>query len=163
MKPMRAVTRGYLSGFTAVELMVTLAILAILLGIAVPSFSSFTESQRLRAASTDLRTDLTFARSEALKRNQGVSIRRRSAAGWQSGWVIAVQSSGQELRLRNDIGRGVSLTGDADAVTFNGSGRVASPTGTVQFALSTSSTSSSGRCVVLDPSGMSLAYAEPCS
>lgn len=160
---MRATARKSLSGFTAIELMVTLAILAILLGIAVPSFSSFTESQRLRAASTDLRTDLTFARSEALKRNQAVTIRRRSAEGWQSGWVVAVQGSGQELRVRNEIGRGVSLTGAADAVIFNGSGRIASPGGTVQFALAASSTSSFTRCVVLDPSGMSLSYAEPCS
>jgi type IV fimbrial biogenesis protein FimT len=160
---MHATAHQHLSGFTAIELMVTLAILAILLGVAVPSFSSFTEGQRLRAASSDLRTDLTFARSEALKRNQPVTIRRRSAAGWNSGWIVAVTGSGQELRVRNEIGRGVSLSGAADAVTFNGSGRVASPAGIVQFALAAASASSSTRCVVLDPSGLSLAYAEPCS
>jgi type IV fimbrial biogenesis protein FimT len=151
-------------GFTLIELMVSLSILAILLGVAVPSFSSFTASQRVRAASTQLRTDLVLARSEALKRNRNVTIRPRLTAGWQSGWIVVVEDSGQELRAHNDVGNGISMGAEPEAITFNASGRVASPTGSVQIDLSaTAGSANAQRCLVLDPSGMPRAYAEACS
>lgn len=150
-------------GFTLIELMVSISVLAILLGVAVPSFSSFTASQRIRAASTQLRTDLVLARSEALKRNQNVTIRRRLTAGWQSGWIVAVEGSGEELRVRNDVGNGISMSAP-EAITFNASGRVASPAGSIQIDLTaTAASANAQRCLVLDPSGMPRAYAEACS
>lgn len=151
-------------GFTAIELMVTISILAILLGIAAPSFASFTANQRLRAASFDLRTDLILARNEALKRNRSVTIRRREGTGWQSGWVVVVDGSEQELRARQDVGGGVSVATAAAAITFNGSGRVSSPAGVVQIGImATAAGAHADRCVILDPSGMPRAYAEACS
>jgi type IV fimbrial biogenesis protein FimT len=150
-------------GFTVIELMVTLSVLAILAAIAVPSFSSFTANQRLRAASFDLRTDLLLARSEALKRNQNVTIQRRQAAGWQTGWVVFVDASGQELRTRNDLGAGVTVNIPANAITFDGSGRVTSPAGAVQIGLAASGGSAEfARCLVLTPNGMPRSYAETC-
>lgn len=151
-------------GFTVVELMVTLSIFAILMAIAVPSFSSYSAAQRLRAASFDLRTDLVLARSEALKRNQNVTIQRRQATGWQTGWVILVDSTATELRSRNALGAGVSVASPAAAITFNGSGRVISPAGAVQIGLvANAGAQELERCLVLTPNGMPRSYAEACT
>jgi len=61
-------------GFTLMELMVTLAIAAIILGIAAPSFSQFLRNNRLTSAANDLLTAIQNARTEAIKRQQSVSI-----------------------------------------------------------------------------------------
>lgn len=57
------------TGFTLLELMVTLAVLGIFLGIAVPSFQSSLTNSRLTTAANDLVGALQAARSEAIKRN----------------------------------------------------------------------------------------------
>lgn len=152
-------------GFTIVELMVAVGVFAILTALAVPSFREFIARQRLRAASFDLRTDLILARSEALKRNQNITIRRRDAAGWQTGWVVVVDGTDDPpLRERNPPGTGVGVDSPADEITFNGSGRVMAPAGTVQIGLTAAAGSIHfDRCVVLSPSGMPTTYSEACT
>lgn len=56
-------------GFTLLELLITIAVLGILLGIAVPSFQSSLTNSRLTTAANDLVGALQAARSEAIKRN----------------------------------------------------------------------------------------------
>ena len=53
-------------GFTLVEALIVMSIMAVLLSAALPSMSDFTREQRIRAASFDLVSDLMFARSEAI-------------------------------------------------------------------------------------------------
>jgi type IV fimbrial biogenesis protein FimT len=158
---MRTRSNTRADGFTLIELLAAVAVLAILAGIAVPSFNTFTVSQRLRAASFDLRTDLTLARSEALKRNSNVVLQRRLADGWQTGWTVTVAATNEILRSRNDVGSGVSVTAGTNAITFNGNGRVSSPAGTVQFALG--GTGGNHRCLTLDPAGMPRTRTQSCS
>jgi type IV fimbrial biogenesis protein FimT len=62
------------NGFTLIELMTVVALLAILSAIAAPSLRTFIESQRLRNASFDIVSDLLLARSEALTRQTVVVV-----------------------------------------------------------------------------------------
>jgi len=86
----------YHQGFTLIELMVTISIAAILLGVAIPSFTSTITSNRLTTNANELVTALNLARSEAIKRGQQVTIRRKgtTSAQWESGWDVFVDSDG---------------------------------------------------------------------
>ena len=59
-------------GFTAIELLVVVSIIAVLAALAGPSFAQMIESWRVRDATESLRSTLIFARSEAI--NRGVHI-----------------------------------------------------------------------------------------
>ena len=90
---------GSSSGFTLVELMVTVAVLAIISAIAFPSFTSLMNSNRLAGAANDLVGDLQYARSEAIRRNSRITVCASSdvttcaggAGGWQS-WIVMVDN-----------------------------------------------------------------------
>jgi type IV fimbrial biogenesis protein FimT len=82
-------------GFTLVELMVTLLVLAVLLGLAVPSFRDAALSSRLTGYANDLVASVQIARSEAIKRNATVTLCASTngstcatAGGWEVGWII---------------------------------------------------------------------------
>jgi len=62
-------------GLTLIELMITLAVMAVLVTLAAPSFYDFILTQRLKAAAQQFVTDMQFARSEAASRNQIVWVR----------------------------------------------------------------------------------------
>ncbi|GGL96606.1 GspH/FimT family pseudopilin [Pseudomonas asuensis] len=93
-------------GFTLIELMVTVAVLAIVLTIAVPSFNNLIQSSRARALVSELNGALQIARSEALKRRKNVIVCPRndtgtdcdSGADWSSGWLVR-QVSGDIIRI----------------------------------------------------------------
>ncbi len=82
-------------GFTAVELLVVIVIVAVLASIAMPSFADFSVNQRLRTATYDLIADLTFARGEAVKRSNRVTI-GRVGSSWAGGWSV-IDNNGNTL------------------------------------------------------------------
>lgn len=89
-------------GFTLIELIITIALVAVLLGIGVPSLSNFLRDNAIVAITNELIADLQFARSEAIKRNQPVSVCRANTAGnacgtnaeWENGWLVFVETAG---------------------------------------------------------------------
>ena len=87
------------AGFTFVELMVTLTIAAVLLGIAVPSFQSVFLATRLSSYANEMVASTMLARSEAINRNTSVTLcvaanPYNAAApacgtgGWENGYLV---------------------------------------------------------------------------
>lgn len=62
------------TGFTLIELMFTIIVLAVLLGLGVPNFRDFVRNSRITAATNDIITDFNLARSEAVKRRVPVTL-----------------------------------------------------------------------------------------
>lgn len=79
-------------GFTLIELMVTIAVLAILMAMAAPSFNDFFQRYRLRGAADDVATLMAVARSEAVARNRNVAIVfSGTGAAWCVGAAVAAE------------------------------------------------------------------------
>lgn len=74
-------------GFTAIELLVVISIIAVLASLAGPSFSGLIERWRVRSAVEDLQSVLYYARAEAIKRGGNVTLEPASG-GWTSGWEV---------------------------------------------------------------------------
>ncbi len=87
----------YKKGFTLHELMVTVAITGILIGLAIPGFISMITSNQLTASANDLVTALNLARSEAIKRGIQVTVKNKeTSTHWESGWDVFVDINGNE-------------------------------------------------------------------
>lgn len=88
------------SGFTLLELLITVALISIVMAIAVPSMTTFTQNDRLTTNINTLIGHLAYARSEAVKRSQQVSICSSNNAttctggSWQDGWIVYIDADG---------------------------------------------------------------------
>lgn len=71
---MRRYRQSHLLGFTLVELMVTIAVLAILVALALPSFRDFSERANLRGAADNVVAAIGAAKEEAIKRDSLVRV-----------------------------------------------------------------------------------------
>jgi type IV fimbrial biogenesis protein FimT len=83
------------SGFNLTELVIVVAIVAILLSVGVPSYRYITNSYRMSSEVNGLLGDLMFARAEAVKEGQPVTVCVASGVNclgwttWQSGWIVS--------------------------------------------------------------------------
>ena len=84
-------------GFTLIEVLIVIVMIGVLLAIAAPSFVTFTASQRVKTASFDLYAALTFARSEAIKRRQAVTVAPAAGTDWATG-CMAMEGEISTLR-----------------------------------------------------------------
>ena len=78
-------------GFSAVELIFTLAIASILLTIGVPSFRTLIDNQRLTTAVNDVYAAITLTRGEAVQRGSRVDLAPLDGTNWSKGYAVFVE------------------------------------------------------------------------
>jgi len=161
------------AGFTLVELMAVTAIVAILLTIGLPSYRYITNSYRLSSEVNGLLGDLMYARAEAIKEGNGVTVCVSSnatscsgAATWQNGWIIfsnptnaANPAAGTVLRVQAKFTGSdtfISNTG-VSAVTYNREGFATTAAGfpnTIITLHDSTANSAWTRCLTISPQGL---------
>ncbi len=136
-------------GFTLIEMLVVVTIFGILAALVGPSFQDLILRQRIRTAAYDLMADLTFARSEAVKRNASVTISR--VGTWTGGWTIT-DAGGTTLRQHPAFPDAIEITMGSASVDFLLNGRASA---TASFTIDDAGGNSTipARCIAVDPSG----------
>ena len=120
------------SGFTLIELMITVVIGGVLLAVGIPSFGNLIKTNRLTAQTNSLLTALHLARNEAVNRGHNIRILPISGStDWAAGWQVRldIDSDGvtdtEDTVLRSfDAIENATLVGTADSVTYQSSGFV---------------------------------------
>jgi type IV fimbrial biogenesis protein FimT len=132
------------TGVTMIELMIVVAIAAILATIAAPSFSDLINRTRQASTMTQLFSDLNRARGEAIKRNRHVLACVRggtdaapacgTGTNWQNGWLVcydenqdgacdtATAANPNPIVVHRAINARLTLTGSAASINFNPNG-----------------------------------------
>lgn len=152
------------SGFTIIELMVTLAVVAILAAIASPSFTAMIQDNRLVTQVNELQATLAYARSEAIKRNNNVTVCRSTNAlscngAWEDGWIVFVDSDADSvidgepiLRIHGPVSGNNSIAFNQARVIYSGSG-IARGGSNGTFTFCDSRGASDARAIVVNASG----------
>jgi type IV fimbrial biogenesis protein FimT len=158
-------------GFTLLELMVTIAVLAILLAIGVPTLTDFIRESRVVSAANELLFNLQLARSEAVKRRRVVCLRTAdpdapescepdpTTDGWSDAWLV-MEPPSDTIRVTN-VSDAVTVTPTpaTGAIRFNPVGTVANNTAYTFLVEAGDST----RLVCLRVSGHSRVERETCA
>ena len=92
----------WVTAYGLTEMLVALAIMAILLGIAAPGFVTLIENHRIKTAASDLLAAIMLTRAEAIRRNRRVDLVPADGVDWTSGWVIYVDTDNQSRRRAAD-------------------------------------------------------------
>jgi type IV fimbrial biogenesis protein FimT len=135
-----------LRGFTLVELMVTVAVVAILMAIGAPQLRGFLQKQQVTADMETLKTSLQLTRSEALKHNGRVSMcalaatpatptaatcaaSKKGAIDWSLGWLVFVDYGAADFDNAADTivkieqpTHSQTITGTTNIVSFQSNG-----------------------------------------
>lgn len=140
-------------GFTIMELMVVVAVVAVLSAIAAPSFRELMANTRIKTTASDIHLSLLRARSEAIKRNSNVTV-AASGGGWVSGWTVSGGIETHAAIAASDL----AITGTT-SITYLPSGRTSSSPVAINLS---SSLVSTVRCVTLTLGGHPIVKDSAC-
>lgn len=159
-----------MAGFTLLELMVTLVVMAIFAGMAAPSLGSLVQNNRLEAEQMEFMAALSTARSEAVKRGVPVMVTANSPTTtgneYGNGWSIWYDSNNDDvyqpatetIKVRQAISGDLKLASSVTQISFlpsgfsgyrNGNGQMAS----VVFTVCDSRQNVVGGQITILPSG----------
>jgi type IV fimbrial biogenesis protein FimT len=164
-------------GFTLIELMVTVAVMAIVLGLAVPGFQSVVNGNRLAGASNEMVASLQTARMEAIRRSRRVVVCTSANANEGDdatcatanidGWITFVDANSDgdfdkvgDTLLRNSTFDGNVLVGGNDTVMYRADGLARSgagvlmTAGNVRMRIDTSQPVQNVRCIDITTGGV---------
>ena len=135
-------------GFTLIELVMVVAIVAILAAIGLPSMRDFIRGAEVRDAASEFYAALIAARSEAIKRRTSVVVARTNASNWRGGWTVA--GGGATIQTMDPLSTNVAVTTNVTSdITYGSNGRVSSGAQTVVFYIAGAPTIQA-RCVGVD-------------
>jgi type IV fimbrial biogenesis protein FimT len=143
------------SGFTLLECLTALAVMALLAAFAVPQMRQLIASRSVAAHVDTFTSALRFARSEAARRNEAVSVcasltadaaepecAATASAGWQGGWLVFVDrgavgevDDGDEvIRVEQALAASGGIRSSRRCLTFRPQGLALNATGSYTFA-----------------------------
>lgn len=142
------------TGFTMIELAITLAIVAILLAIITPSFQSMMMNNALIAQTNSLVSAFNVARSEAAKRDLTVKVEALdssdSANEWGKGWNILVGTD--VIKVFSNKDQKIQINSSVTEVDYSAEGFLV-PMARLEFEICDNRTGEKGKKVILSPSG----------
>ena len=171
----RRTSGHYARGASMVELMMGVAILAVVIKLAAPSFTEFISKSRLTSSVSTLVADLNYARGEAIMRNAPVIVCAKVANAsscattptWQSGWVVCVDANSDNvcdtasanvpnpIRVRNGVSTTTPITASAAVTKFSS---VGAATGNSAFTVTGGPSSSPSRTIQVTSNGYVRSY-----
>jgi len=175
-------TTHSVSGFTLIEFLMVILIVAIIAAIGIPSFKYVTTSNRISTEVNNLLEDMRYARTEAVKDGMPVTVCASvspytacsNATAWETGWIVFADQANnqtlpggqQPLRVQQAFSTAFGSTdtfSDAangfSTLTFNregfGSTHIATPTKNVTMELQSNPVNQAWtRCLVITPVGL---------
>lgn len=147
--------RRYPAGFTLVELLVVISVVAVLAAIAVPAYTQLIANNRVRSTAQSFQAALMKARSEALKRNTSITV-LRAGASWSAGWEIADTAPDPDLVIEQGRPAArVTLTEEngLTSIQYASSGRLSTAGAAVSMRLEDVGGKATDRCVLVDLTG----------
>ena len=88
-------------GVTLIETMIVVAVSAVVLGTAAPSFKQMSARHQVEGPAIELASNLLFARSEAISRGTTVTVSGNSTTDWKQGWTIRENGGGTVIRTQS--------------------------------------------------------------
>lgn len=139
------------TGFTLIELVITIVLAGIITVIAVPSFQTLIKNNRISTSANTFMTALNLARSEAIKRASTIVLSSDSGTtSWESGWKI--KQGATTIRDYDKLGPGTVLTATANTITFDSRGGL-SGVSSFSFNLCDDRTGEKGIAITLNVTG----------